>query len=169
MVITLIAKNALKRPAYVEWSVYQSTWFNSALLQFGPSMPPPARFGRPFDVVVAAEIVAVMRAGPTRLYADRYCCFRQVDRLRRARFCRAGDGGITIARPYGTRIDPARIPSGFVEVQAADKRPGQTMMDRRPSPERKGHARYSIVTTRRQNSAVDGPTCSNRATRCHVL
>ena len=111
---------------YVEWSVYQSTQFNSALLQFGHSMSPPARYwsfvwcrcrGRNRRGHVCGADPAFT---PIVIVAFVKSTGSDVP----VRFSQAGDGRITIARPYGTRIAPARIPSGFAETMAADKRPG---------------------------------------------
>jgi len=70
---------------------------------------------RSFDVVVAAaEIVAVMRAGPGRpaLYVDRLLLLSS-SRSAPPRFLSdRRPPRITMDRPYGTRIAAARIPSG---------------------------------------------------------
>lgn len=129
----VIAKNAKKRPAYVEWSVYQS-----GVVRLGSSPVRPLYASARTILAVRLMSSSLVRGRPG-FYADRYCCCREFDRIRRAGDC----GRITIAGPYGTRIDPARIQSGFAEVLGAAQ--GQAMMDRRPPPERKGHARYSVV------------------------
>ena len=93
LIITLIATNAMKRPAYVEWSVYQSAQFKSAPV-FNSALRRlrPHGYGLPFDLGPKSSRSCVRgRAG---FYADRYCCFRQIDRIRRAPvlFSQAGGG-----------------------------------------------------------------------------
>jgi len=89
----VIAANAKKRPAYVEWTVYQS-----GVVQLGSS--PVRPFYASARTILAVRLMSSSsRLGRPGFYADRYCCCREFDRIRRA-----GDfGRITIARPYATQ------------------------------------------------------------------